>query len=223
MDVTNVLLMLFLCNVGLSESLQMPKFEAKIDGWERECEAPHCRYTGKIIGSVTSEGFFPEPEICVFIIVETYYEEEQRFHFMCSVAPLFPCTPCYISNTACNCTGENPMGFSFYPFRGAVYRVAVEGQLTTVGEWPMILPRPPINLSYWAISNVFDTSIKPENWDPIYVHPPYNTHIFGYYGQTKPRAKKASTNGNVQRHAGTNIVGSAILFAILFTEIMLNE
>ncbi|XP_059141263.1 uncharacterized protein LOC131929088 isoform X2 [Physella acuta] len=223
MDVTNVLLMLFLCNVGLS-GVQMPKFAPKIDGWERECEAPHCRYTGKIIGSVTSENFFPDPEICVFIMVESYNEEEQEFFPLCAIAALFPCTPCYISNTACNCTGENPLSFSFYPFRRAVYRVVVQGQLNVEGEWPNIWPASPMNLSYWAISNVFNSSIKPDNWDPIYVHPPYYIPIFGYYGKPKPRPKKASsTNGNIQRLAGTNIVGTAILFAILFTEIMLNE
>ncbi|XP_059139404.1 uncharacterized protein LOC131927666 isoform X1 [Physella acuta] len=189
------------CNAPRKGNLsRYPRFEPTIHGWEKVCEASNCRYTGRITGSIKAFGFErPQPQTCVFYLVQ--YDYGIFWPGICSFY-LYPCDDnCNTPSDRCNCTGDNEhdtISVKFYPIRGSKYRLAVWGGLHTIGYFNDTDPDWEDQL--YQCSNVFDTTIKPDDWNPI------NSLTFGY-----------STNGYNQ---GTNIIGIVV---VLLIKIIFND
>ncbi|XP_059154067.1 uncharacterized protein LOC131939645 [Physella acuta] len=222
MEIALVLLILCTCNVYLSvagfrpqqndmktmpcngqrtgDLSRHPRFEPIIHGWEKECEASNCRYTGRITGSIKAFGFErPQPQSCVFYMV--------RFKISNNLWPplcifyTYPCDTCNNRRTNCNCTGGNDydtITVNFTPTKASVYKLAVYGGLHTRGLYVDV--DPDMEDRYYQCSNEFDSRIKPANFQSMF-----------------------STNGCSLAHAGTNIVGIAAVLAVLSIKINFND
>ncbi|XP_059139484.1 uncharacterized protein LOC131927720 [Physella acuta] len=214
---SSVLVLLFIVSLSEGAVTHNVTFENRIEGFERECDAPGCRYTGKIVGSITIHGLnYPIPQLCFYIWLYTYVPINGKYYWkpICEIT-LYPCDECKFPFTGCNCSGYNPLRIQFFPFDGSLYKILIQGSYeeSPIKTYPFFFP---IHFDELSWSNEFDSSIKPDNWDPIYIH-------HGPNKQIPLHLRQFSTNGNNQLIAGTNIVGMATLFAFLLTKMTFNE
>ncbi|XP_059169661.1 uncharacterized protein LOC131951324 [Physella acuta] len=196
MDIVNSVLMLIYIVSLLGTVLCNKSVVSKIDGFQKQCEDPGCRYTGKIVGSVTFNG--PDDSRfrnCVYIFIQSSIDSGSNWKTMCATSR-FLCQPCANLNSACRCSGQNPLLIEFYPNQDAMYQVTIIGTNNWDGKWPAAFP-------IVSTSNIFDSTTKPDNWNPISV--------------------QFSSNGNNQLTKGTNIVGITTLFAFLLRNIMFDD
>ncbi|XP_059169659.1 uncharacterized protein LOC131951322 [Physella acuta] len=217
MDIVNSMLTLLFIVICLGTVICDRSLGSMIGGFQKECEEPGCRYTGKIVGSVRfKEEYLKMLDDCVLLVVRSRNSgvKASKWNVLCMMV-ICPSDSCSRRQSACNCSGFNPVSVEFYPYQDSQYRIDIFATLKYSG------PGQPIRnftLIKDLSSNIFDATTKPDNWNPIFVHGPENIDLTAV-------EKKAGqfTNGNSPLTGGTNIVGITTLFAYLLRKIMFDE
>ncbi|XP_059160099.1 uncharacterized protein LOC131943823 [Physella acuta] len=121
-------LTLFLCIACLPEKIVSSIYNATIEGFERDCEANNCRYTGRILASLSVKGWAETNSGPRLMVALGYCYGDKNEVSSClsegadpglCMLTIYPCSsdgevgPCL---TECNEIGENQSKFTFYPF-----------------------------------------------------------------------------------------------------------
>ncbi|XP_059146147.1 uncharacterized protein LOC131933383 [Physella acuta] len=202
MDKVLVLSTLLICMVYLPDMLScLKKDPMEITGYEKDCVNNSCRYTGKIEGYV--EGYVP-----IMDVIECRQTISIRFcprwdGCIHGSSPWIPYCDlqgvCWEpeecadwSRFPCYCSGYFPFEFKFFSVvENALYRLAVSNGTRRD------------NIFY--VGNIFDSSIKPDNWDPVdNFELAWSEKEFSY-----------STNGEQQLHSEFVFLGIGALSVLL--------
>ncbi|XP_059147179.1 uncharacterized protein LOC131934928 [Physella acuta] len=151
------------CMVCLLDIVTMRAYDMKITEFEKDCVNYSCRHTGKIIGSIgLYEEYVPSDTDCLGLIYVAACEKKDNCSIHTSwklLCPLYWCGPedCKFITYPCYCSGSYPVSIKFFPLvENALYRIT--------GIEPYGKPR---RVRFMNCSNIFDSSLKPANYDPL--------------------------------------------------------
>ncbi|XP_059147672.1 uncharacterized protein LOC131935291 isoform X2 [Physella acuta] len=158
---------LLLCIICLPDTIICKHvFNLTIEGYEKDCVNYSCRYTGKVMASFSSTPeYIPKHDLdCLIITMLTCKKSEEcrkdeSWKPYCLMFD-YPCGahPCDETNFPCYCVAGNPTKMKFFPLRdNALYQIYLMCMFILSENGPEIVTK----------SNIFDSSHKPENWDPI--------------------------------------------------------
>ncbi|XP_059146139.1 uncharacterized protein LOC131933373 [Physella acuta] len=202
MDKVLLLSTLLICMVYLPDMLNcFKKYPMEITGYEKDCVNYSCRYTGKIEGYIGVHELILDPNECKQrIAVRVCPRWERCFN---GSAPWIPYCDLYVhcwepevcaetNNFPCYCSGTLPVKFKFFSMaENALYRL----EATDPFDYGKIL----------YVGNIFDSSMKPDNWDPV--------DNLGFAWREKDYSH--STNGEQQLHSEFAFLGIGALCVLL--------